>query len=319
MVTRLNHWFCLHFATDITYLLSMNDRTLGYFITVFLLIFFLVPAIILSAKFLGPVHHRTIVFEDINTLSFIRIQDEVKIRGIHAGTVKHISCREKKAYVVIETKQALAVHQGYRIVAESKGFMGDRYLEIYPGNSNAPVIDPETELKGYFPMGPTESLQYINKLSALIDSIGRFAVELRDGTSKKQSFAVQYKIVTAKMDSIITSVLRVSKSIDRLAGNKIDTVAAFVEKTNSVSKELTSSLPEMVASLDGILKKTGRVIDLVDNLVTSSDSLLKKLDSPEALTLNNYFRTLKSRIETLRNIVLEIRESGLRLPVKIGP
>ena len=63
---------CLHRNGGITYLHCMNDRNLGYSVILFSVISVLIVSIYLSSQFLTPVYHRTILFDSVNTLSFLK-------------------------------------------------------------------------------------------------------------------------------------------------------------------------------------------------------------------------------------------------------
>lgn len=302
---------------EITYLFLMNDRTLGYSVILFLIVFVLVPALYLSSKALAPTHHRTIEFDSINTGSFLRVQDPVRLKGFEAGLIRNISWERKKTFVKIETAQPLAIHRGYSIIAEAKGFMGDRYLEINPGAANAPLVDEKEVLRGDFPLGPTEAIALMDHLRTMVDSIVKITIILKNGTSQSPSFVSRFHSVAGSFDTIAASLLAVLEETDRVIGDNADSLALTLQKTAAYSRQLGTTVPETIRSIGSIIEKTEKLLITADTLVATAGLLVKKANGPEVVELNNIFLKLKRQILTVRNLLIEIRKKGLNLPVKI--
>ena len=264
----------------------MNDRTLGYAVITFLSLFILVPLVYLVSTVLAPEYFRTIVFENVNTLSFLKIQDQVRVRGADAGTIRTISCHDGKTFVEIQTRRELAIHQGYAIVAEAKGFMGDRYLEINPGEETAPNVDKSSFLHGTFPLGPPEILSLAGKLVLQMDSLVKVVKEFHDGSARKPSFTSRFKRATKDLDSISASLTHVLRTVDYLVGKNVDTLASFLEKTSSLSTKLTGSVPEAMNTIESVTGKTQKLLVYADTLVGMGDSLVGSLKSKDSTGWN---------------------------------
>lgn len=302
---------------EITYLLFMNDRTLGYSVILFLIVFVLVPTLYFSSKALAPTHHRTIVFDSINTGSFLRIQDPVRLKGFEAGLVRSISWEKKKTFVEIETPQLLVIHRGYSVIAEAKGFMGDRYLEINPGDANAPLVDEKELLRGDFPLGPTEAIAFMDQLRTMVDSILKITIILKNGTSRSPSFVSRFHSVAGSLDTIAASLLVVLEETDRVISDNAGSLTMTLQKTAAYSRQLDTKVPEAIRSIGSIIEKTEKLLIAADTLVAIAGHLVKKANGPEIAELNDIFSKLKRQIETVRNSLIEIRKKGLNLPVKI--
>lgn len=295
----------------------MSDRSLGYSVILFLIVFVVIPALYLSSKAFAPAHHRTIVFDSINTGSFLRIQDPVRLKGFEVGTVRSIIWNNGKTVVMIETDQHLLIHSDYSIIAEAKGYMGDRYLEIEPGHETAPLVDEKKQLLGVFPMGPTESIALMGKLGKTVDSIAKITSVLRNGSAGKPSFISSFRSVMSSLDSISASLSQVLTDADRIIGHGFDSLSRKLVKTDTLSRRLTAAVPETIASLESVLAKTEKLISAADTLIANADRLIKKVNGPEAAELAATFIKLKKQIETVRNLVVQLKEKGIALPVKL--
>ena len=300
-----------------TYLFSMNNRIVGYAVIFFLIVFLLVPTVYLAVQVLAPVHHRTIIFEAVNTLSFLHLEDPVRVRGLQVGAVRSISGRDGKTYVEVETRSELPIREGYRIMAEDKGFMGDRYVAISPGDPGRPLLDKKEVLKGSYLLGPTEAIASIGRLSKLVDSVSRMVRVLRQGSAANPSFIARFNGCMRSLDSITGSLkgvlIRTNRGIERNA----DSLAEFVGRISALSDSLGSTVPGAVASLESVIAKMGKLLADVDSLSRSSGDLVDRLHSKEALALDEKCRTLRDQLQALREAVTDLHEYGLRLPVRI--
>jgi ABC-type transporter Mla subunit MlaD len=295
----------------------MSDRTLGYAVILFLVLFLLIPTIYLSNKIFSPVYHRTVVFEQVNTLSFLHLEDPVKVRGIDAGIVRSISWKDNKTFVVIETDEDLTIHEGYRIMAEDKGLMGDRYVSINPGDGTGRLIGKKELLKGMFLMGPTEAVAKIRNLRSSVDSVAAITTLLRSGSPSKKSLIVRYNEIMFSLDSIALSLTSILCKIDQAITKNADTLSAILERTTDLASRLSDKVPVAIADVETIIRKTNKVLSDADSLVVTSGVLTTRLGSVESIALFNDFKTLEHRLTSLREAVNELQKQGLKLPVRI--
>jgi phospholipid/cholesterol/gamma-HCH transport system substrate-binding protein len=295
----------------------MNDRTLGYGVILFLTAFVMILLMYLSFQFLSPLHRRTIIYDTANTLSFLKRQDPVCYRGMKVGQIRRIFLKEGKTYVEIETRHALEIHQGYRIFAEAKGFMGDRYVEIDPGDMNAPPIDAEKPLSGFFPMGPTEAIAYTGVIEDKVRSLIVLTDELRNGSAEKTSLVSRLSAMAQKFDSISMMLTTTLRDADLLVVKNADTLASVLQKASVYSKKLNSSVPETIATIENIMVKTQRLLAAADSLTVSCTPLIDLLTGHASRTIDEKFSHLRKQIESLRNFINVVQEKGLTVPISL--
>jgi phospholipid/cholesterol/gamma-HCH transport system substrate-binding protein len=295
----------------------MSDRTLGYGVIFFLVIFLLVPVIYLSNKMFRPVYHRTIVFDKVNTLSFLHLDDPVRVRGIEAGKVRSISWKDNKTFVMIETGKQLSLHQDYRIFAEDKGLMGDRYVSIFPGRNDAQPVDPKALLDGIFLIGPTEGIARLNKLTRLVDSTAVLISVLQHGSSSKQSLPDRFNEVMRHFDSVAVSLTRILLKTERAVAGNADTISIMLEKAARLSDAMYTSIPERIVDVQMIIGKIEKVLIEADSLVASSGALVDRVEQMDSVTLLDDFKKLKAQLSMLRDGLNDLRKQGLLLPIRI--
>jgi ABC-type transporter Mla subunit MlaD len=290
----------------------MSDRNLGYSVIFFCVVFVLIISLYLAFQFLAPHYYRTVIFNSINTLSFLKKQDPISIRGMEMGQIRNIFWKNGNTYVEIQTRHPLTIHQGYRIIAEAKGFMGDRYLEINPGDMNAPLIAEKEPLSGFFPIGPTEAIALSAGMDQRVRSLIVLTDELRTGP-----FTSRFNFLTKKFDSISVLLSQILHNVDHLGGKNVDTLAVALQKADDYSKKLNSSVPKAMATIEGVMAKTKKLLVAADSLSISVVPLIERIKGREASVLDNDFHKLQKQVESLRNLINELQEDGLKLPINL--
>jgi hypothetical protein len=71
--------------------------------------------------------------------------------------------------------------------------MGDRYLEIDPGQSTSePPLNPKDTIEGSFILGPAEAISYVAELRSKVHQISQIIEKLKNGTSEKKSLITDF-------------------------------------------------------------------------------------------------------------------------------
>jgi phospholipid/cholesterol/gamma-HCH transport system substrate-binding protein len=295
----------------------MSDRTIGYSVIIFLVIFLIIPVAYLSNKAFKPVYHRTIVFENVNTLSFLHIEDPVRVRGIDVGIVQSIFWKDNKTYVVIETSKKIDIHKGYRINAEDKGLMGDRYVSINPGEENEPLLDTKELLSGIFLIGPTEAIAQVGKMKTLIDSVSTLIALLKYGTASNKPLSTRFNDFIYQLDSITVSLTEILMKTNLIITKNADTISAFLLNATTATQEMAEAIPKRVVAMKTIIEKTEDIITKTDSLLVLSNNVTERMKDAESVALLEKFKKLKEQLHLLRISVQELQNRGLALPIRI--
>jgi phospholipid/cholesterol/gamma-HCH transport system substrate-binding protein len=275
----------------------MSDRNLGYCVVLFLTVFIAGSSVYLLTHVFAPAYCRTIVFNFPNSLNFVKKQDPVRFRGTEAGKVRNTYLKNGKTYVTIETNEPLDIHPGYLIIADAKGFMGDRYIEINPGDTAQPRIDDDKPLSGIFPLGPVEGIAYVAELGEKIHSLNRLILEL-----DKSRVPLEHRLshLIKKTDSITESlagILNITKaSVFSGTGALTGTLCAADQK----ARKLGESAPKTISSLEEIAGKTRRLFNVADTFTSSCEQLFSRLEAAESKLPGDDITRLTNRIRSLR-------------------
>ncbi len=95
----------------------------------------------------------------------------VRVAGVRIGIVEAISLQGDRALVTLALDPGIVLHEGARAQVTSLGMLGDKYVELYPGNLSGPPLKPGTVLQGASPIGFDEAIKTFNDLGSDLKAV----------------------------------------------------------------------------------------------------------------------------------------------------
>ena len=191
----------------------------------------------------------------------------VEIAGVEVGRIKDIRLVNGQAMVDLMLRPGLNLHQDAEARVRTKGMLGEKYIELTPGNLAAPLL----------PAGGT-----INKTQS--------AVELDQLLAKVPALLDDFKPLVSEFRPILTDIKSVTGTLQRVIGsqegenNLKQMIANFTETSktlNRVAQNLAAGKGTLgkLMNDDSIYKEVqGAVRDVrsaVSNLNEFSEKLTK--------------------------------------------
>lgn len=295
----------------------MSDKTLGYGVLITLIMFLFIPASYLIWETNSSVQLLTIQFEQIQTLNFLNKQDPVRINGVIVGSIRKIDTKNSKTFVQIATDHPVTLYKDYKITSTMKGILGERFIDIDPGNPQSRPVGDKEILKGFFISGVSDAIAYMNKLDSIVISIVQLSNRLRFGSSGNVSFIHQFDTIVSKFDSLIKKVNTFSNLFDSKLEKGIDTLNVFLKKTSVHTEAISSSIPDLIKSCETLLSKTDQIVFQLDTLITKADSLVFSINRSDKDSWKEYFEKIQINLRKLREFIEIIQSEELKLPVRL--
>ena len=295
----------------------MSDKTLGYGVLITLIMFLLIPVSYLIWESNSSVQLRTIQFEQIKTLNFLNKQDPVRINGVIVGSIRKIDTKNNKTFVQIATDHPITLYKDYKITSTMKGVLGERFIDIDPGNPQSGPVKEKVILRGFFISGVSDAIAYMNKLDSIVIFIVELSNRLRFGSSDNVSFIHQFDTVISKFDSLIIKVNTFSNLFDLKLGKGIDTLNVFLKKTSAHTEAISSSIPDLIKSCETVLCKTEQIVFQLDTLITKGDSVVSSINRSDKDSWKEYFEKVQINLRKLREFIEIIQSEELRFPVRL--
>jgi len=246
----------------------------------------------------------------------------VRIAGVRIGIVERVSLDGSRAIATLAIDRTIVLHEGARAEVTSLGILGDKYVELYPGDPAAPALAAGTVLPGVSPVGFDQVLKAASDvggdLQAVTSSL-RMSLGGDEGQRRLDEIIENIRQLSAdlrlmvaanrgEVDATIANFRDFSATLktelpilaDKLSAlaDRVDTVVAANEGTVSESltniKDLSASLRTSATNLNEITGKINR----------GEGSIGKLVNDPETVdNLNATLKSVESGVESLKNTV----------------
>lgn len=263
-----------------------------------------------------------IYFGKFKSVSGLLKRTKVEVAGIVVGFVEDIKLTDNKAEIKIKIRKDLDVFKNASLEIKDKGVLGDKYVQLEPGDiEEGPLANGSEIFNTKSNGGLQEITEALTQTTATIrellqsdnpkGALGTTIVNIRDMTEGLRDIVDENQAritkILANLESFsgdISDISRENKDQIKLALNSITDVADSLKtalgKDGHVSKA-TEKLDETMASVQNIVEKVER-----------GEGTLGKIINDET-TINNINETVEGLNDTLgafRRIQLGIRYRG---------
>jgi phospholipid/cholesterol/gamma-HCH transport system substrate-binding protein len=227
------------------------------------------------------VTYRTI----IKDASGIFPKTPIKVAGISAGRIVSIELQQNTALITFEILKQIQVTKNSKLRIKSVGFLGDKYLEIYIGDS--------TELLKKYDFIDSEEAAGIESL--IKDTSEVLADVKQIVRSLKDSFAPQgeqppMKLILADIKELVANTKEVTASLKRMSTSNEERINSLIANLQDFSENLAyqmdknnadSAMSDIKEVLANAKKITGDVQGIVADIKKGKGTVGKMLVEDE--------------------------------------
>jgi hypothetical protein len=304
----------------------MNDRQIGYILVGFL------AALIVSAvlwSFWVSLHPGEILIMRFPRSGNLKIQDPVAVRGIKIGKVRsmvldngsapvsgNLTC-DSSIIASVAVERPMPIYRNCRIITLDRNLMGDRYVEIAPGDPAQGRISSRDTLNGEYIASISDAVGLMGKLKQSVESFIKTSAIFLHGDQYRESFCKQFKGLVRTADSVYVQLLEFCREYDRHYAEGLDTLNTILSKATDFSTTAARQAREYRAKIERLFMQADSLVQLAERAVDAAGPVMEKLKDPEGLLLNERIVKLKNQIENLRTILKDVKTKGVPLPVQI--
>ncbi|NOZ95425.1 MAG: MCE family protein [Acidobacteria bacterium] len=226
---------------------------------------------------IGERGDRLTVRAEFQTVSGIDRKADVRIAGVRVGKVKDVELAGGQALLTLSLDPSVELHRGASVRVSSLGMLGDKFVEVVPGDPNAPLLPPGTVLHGTSPPSFDDVLKVATDIGADVKQV---TLALRESIGGQ----VGAEKLTEIVDNIdeLTATLKVL--IQQNQGNVNATMENFKDFSTTLKVELpriAEKMNRLADSLQGVVNEDrgdlhaslANIRDLSGRLRTSADNL----------------------------------------------
>jgi len=210
-----------------------------------------------KASFGEFVEYKTIIADATG----IYEDSSIKVAGIVAGRIKTIELSGSQALIKFEVQKSLKLTQFSTIRIKSVGFLGDKYIDIYLGNPDAPQL-------AEFSMVTAESGAGFEQLGKdageILKDVKVIAKAIKDSlyTDDKQN---AIKEIVVQINEFSHNANDISKSLKKMLDGNEGKINIAIENLKRISEQLAYETDRYQdGSFMNDLDKVGPILNKVD-------------------------------------------------------
>ena len=228
------------------------------------------------------------VFVDFDTAAGLDPNAPVSVAGVEVGRVKSIELKDSKAHLELQIDPDIKIGKDFTAVLTTKGLLGEKYLELVPGQPGAPPLkdgDYLTRTRSYADID-----RLIRTLTEVSDDVKEITESLSNVLGGDEGEQTVSNIVR-NIEDLTFRLNRIVAKNDEQFENVMRNLSSFTALLNEEGPAITSGLRVAIKNLNDSLVRTtdnlngmidenrGNLKEGIDNLRTASLSLQQAMDT----------------------------------------
>jgi len=261
--------------------------------------------------------HYTVVFKNAAGLEK---DAPVRVAGVNVGKVLSVGVKDGKAVVEIVFTKPVKLYKGAVAKVETMGLMGEKYVEIEPGNPQEGELPPGSTITNTkVPASVDEVMSSLNQLlgkfnSALVtpDGKNRIAVimdELSRLTSTVNDAATEIDQILKEnrksVKELLKNAMALTEALREELPQVLENVNQLTDQLSEITYENRQDLREIVLSLKEASQKAPKIAQNLQELIQRLQKLLNEENTKE---IEETIENIKVATAELKELVKRVNE-----------
>jgi phospholipid/cholesterol/gamma-HCH transport system substrate-binding protein len=215
-------------------------------------------------------------YANISDATGLLSKTKVKMAGLDVGQLEKLELVGKRARITVQIASDLVLHKDATVGVKAIGFLGDKYLELWPGSESAPVL----EEGGYISEGAvTGSLdQLTQKTSQLVDNLKDITDLLKEALKGGKQGEGEEGI--SRLDRILDNMEKFSEGLAEM--DKLGDLADRLADVADNVKSITNRVNKGEGTIGKLLNDT-ETVDKLNETLSGVNKLVSKANRMEVL------------------------------------
>lgn len=194
---------------------------------------------------------------------------QVRLAGIPMGIIKNISLQDGRARVDIVIKTDLILTTSSAVEIKSTGILGDKYVEIYPGNPNDPPLAEGGQILIVKDKGSLDNL--IAQVGEISGSLSEVAETLKESVTEDGTRA-------HILGRIVSNIEKVTADLSQMTGENKEQIGEIVDQVGNITKTLDEVIND---DQNGLKKNWNQAVARIDNSLKNIEEITGKVNRGE--------------------------------------
>ncbi|MFQ5430954.1 MAG: MlaD family protein [Nitrospinota bacterium] len=200
-----------------------------------------------------------------NRVSGVSEKSHVKMAGVSVGKVRSIELEGRKAKVIVDLNRGVRIPVDSIASIRSSGLLGEKFIDINPGASNAFVENGAALPKS---IDPTDIDEMMTKLSSALDDVQLFTRTLRE------SFAADDE-GKGGLKTIIDNLIVMTTKVNKIVSDNEDSFNTIVGNAKEATRLLKEILAENRANVKAGIENVKKLTENIDEVVAENRANLQ--------------------------------------------
>lgn len=201
----------------------------------------------------------------LNDATGIYENSSIKVAGIVAGRIKKIELSGSQALLSFEILQSIKVTQFSRLRIKSVGFLGDKYIDIYLGNPEAPRLKEGSMINAEQGAGFEQLGKDASEILKDVKVIAKVIKDAMYTDDKKNAI----KEIVAEINAFSKNANEISQSLKRMINGNESKLNKTIANLEKISNQLAYETDRYAdGSLMNDLEGLGPILSKVDDSVS---------------------------------------------------
>lgn len=194
----------------------------------------------------------------------------IRSAGIPVGAIKEISLQEGKARIDVSVKSDVPLTRSAQVEMRANGILGDKYIEISPGNSTDPKLEDGGQIANVKTGGSLDDV--MSQVSSITTSLKDVAKNLNEATT-----------ANGTNEHIVG---RIVQNIEKLTGDLSQMTSENKEQINEIVDQvynITSTMDDLIndESANGFKKTWKNSLARIDSSLKNLEEITDKVNKGE--------------------------------------
>lgn len=260
-------------------------------------------------------------------------KSSVKLAGIDVGVIKDIQLRNGLAYVELAIRPDVKLTSDSKIEIRANGILGDKYVEIIPGDFTAAAIGDGAQINEVRDVGSLASL--MNEVGKIAGSLGNVAKSLEAAATGDGDTNTPLGRIVNNLEVFTGDLAELSSGKKKQIGEMIDNVHNITEELNSLVSDHSDSgfkaaWGRMVRSLDRVERSLKNIEEVTDKVNNGDGTIAQLINDDETVdginsaieNVNEFFggaSKIQTTVDFHSEFLPELDSAKSFLNVKIQP
>jgi phospholipid/cholesterol/gamma-HCH transport system substrate-binding protein len=202
----------------------------------------------------------------------------VKTAGIPVGVIKNIQLQDGSARLDLSLRPDLKLTVSASVTTKSQGILGDKYIDIYPGN----ITDPPLPRGGQILI-----VKDTGSLDNVIQKVGEIAGSLKETAQALQEAVTEEGTRKHILGRIVSNIEKVTADLAQMTGENKEKIGEIIDEVHGITANLDEILNDKSPSgLKARLSSTMKNIDEITGKINNGEGTIGKLINDEETVEN---------------------------------